>query len=144
MADSLEAAIFPNVKRRHFGAVTVGRVEKTAGPLYREERWIGTCFLDRDQLPLTGLIYTEYRNSLSARVALTRRAASDISEIASHYSCPVALRRLPQLLGSPPDLAVSCFIKPPNSCEDVGTNSAPVAVSRFGGRIFPHHITVLW
>lgn len=42
------------------------------------------------------------------------------------------------------NLAVSCFIKPPNSCEDVGTNSAPVAVSRFGGRIFPHHITVLW
>lgn len=66
MAHGLEAAIFPNVKRRHFGAVTVGRVEKTAGPLYREERWIGTCLLDRDQLPLTGLIYTEYRNSLSA------------------------------------------------------------------------------
>lgn len=89
MADGLEAAIFPNVKRRHFSAVTVDRVEKTAGPLYGEERWIQTCFLDRDQLPLTGLIYTEYRNSLSARVALTRRAASDISEIASHYSCPV-------------------------------------------------------
>ncbi|TWA89112.1 hypothetical protein FB001_14542 [Ensifer sp. SEMIA 135] len=102
MADGLEAAIFPNVKRRHVSAVTVDRVEKTTGPLYGEERWIGTCFLDRDQLPLTGLIYTEYRNSLSARVALARRSASDISEIASHYSCPVALRRLPQLLGSPP------------------------------------------
>lgn len=102
MADGLEAAIFPNVKRRHISAVTVDRVEKTTGPLYGEERWIGTCFLDRDQLPLTGLIYTEYRNSLSARVALARRSASDISEIASHYSYPVALRRLPQLLGSPP------------------------------------------
>jgi len=42
------------------------------------------------------------------------------------------------------NLAVSCFIKSPNPCEDVGTNSAPVAVSRFGGRIFPHHVTVLW
>ncbi|GLR61986.1 hypothetical protein U5G49_007314 (plasmid) [Rhizobium indigoferae] len=78
MADGLEAAIFPNVKRRHISAVTVDRVEKTTGPLYGEERWIGTCFLDRDQLPLTGLIYTEYRNSLSARVALARRSASDI------------------------------------------------------------------